>query len=294
MAHALACTTDNGKPNSAWPTRLRSEAGSTKRSPIIAGRSNARPMRRPSTIWGCCWPGRANSTRPSPSFVGRWKSNPIVRFGPCQPGAGLAEQGRFDEAMEHLRRALEINPRGVNAYAPWSHLLLSGEIRRSPGRVGAGDRARSLQYRGPQRSGSAFFELGKIDESIAQFEAALALDPRFRPGPHQSGRCADRAGRIDEAMAHYRRALELDPTNPVAAPGARKAASARRRAADPLNRHSSRPHAGAVSRLKQPGPLLSKINAIGRRRARPSSVKLVATRLRLDRGSSILPLRRAQ
>ena len=64
--------------------------------------------------------------------------------------------------------------------------------------------------------GSALFYLGKFDEAIPHYEAALAIDPNFVPAHiNLTGPLAAR-GRIDEAIAHYRRALELDPSNALA------------------------------------------------------------------------------
>ena len=82
--------------------------------------------------------------------------------------------------MKHLRRALEINPRGVNAYVTLAHVLVFqkkfDEARLEFERAIAID-----PYNASARNdlGSTFFEQGEIDESIPHYEAALAIDPNF-------------------------------------------------------------------------------------------------------------------
>ena len=176
------------KPNSAWPTRSLGKAGSTTRSPIIAGRSNTRSIPRPLTIWDRCWPSRASWTRPSPSFVGRWRIDPDSFAGSCQPGpgAGAAEsirrvagtfpprpgnqparrrracglahllrlEGRIDEARAEFERAVAIDPHNAAARNDLGSMLLRArKDRRVDRRVRGGLGHRSQLPPGPHQSG---------------------------------------------------------------------------------------------------------------------------------------------
>jgi len=53
--------------------------------------------------------------------------------------------------------------------------------------------------------------MGRADESIAEMQRALALDPLFPIVSTNLGRAYAFARRFDEAVAHYRLALEMEP-----------------------------------------------------------------------------------
>jgi tetratricopeptide (TPR) repeat protein len=61
--------------------------------------------------------------------------------------------------------------------------------------------------------GAAYLEHGRLDEALAQFEAAAALDPQF-PGVHVlKGLAEDAANRPAQAAAAYRAAWQRQPAN---------------------------------------------------------------------------------
>ena len=168
------------RPNWAWPTRWLGRAGATRRSPIIAGPSSTRPIPGPITIWGRYSAGRANWTRRSPSFARRWQSNPIRFPAHVNLGVALGHQNRFDESLEHFRRALEINPRGVSTHRGLAHLLLlEGKPTRLPSSSG---RSRSIRDTAARNDlATTLLRQNKFDQAIPQLEAALAVDPRLLP-----------------------------------------------------------------------------------------------------------------
>ena len=47
--------------------------------------------------------------------------------------------------------------------------------------------------------------LGRLEEAIAQYEQALAIDPNFAMAHYNLGIAVDKSGRPDEAAVHYRR-----------------------------------------------------------------------------------------
>ena len=52
---------------------------------------------------------------------------------------------------------------------------------------------------------------GRLDETLAHYQQALAIDPNCAEAHNNMGVALVRLGRLDEALAHYRRALELWP-----------------------------------------------------------------------------------
>jgi adenylate cyclase len=90
-------------------------------------------------------------------------------------------QGRFDEAAEHARRAVQVAPGAADA-ACYACFVLA--FAGHPGEaVGHGERAMSLSPNHPARYlgilGNAYRLSGRIEEAIAAFRAYHARNPGF-------------------------------------------------------------------------------------------------------------------
>lgn len=59
--------------------------------------------------------------------------------------------------------------------------------------------------------GIVFFDLGRDDEAIRDFGAAISSDPTTAIAYYNRGLAYERTGKLAEAVEDYRRALELDP-----------------------------------------------------------------------------------
>lgn len=95
-------------------------------------------------------------------------------------GEALAMQGRADEAVGHLRRAVMLDPSSFDGHMGLASLLLQGG--------------------------------GDTTEARGHLEAADRAKPDAR-ARHLLGVIAESEGRRDEAVAYYRGALEVDPTS---------------------------------------------------------------------------------
>ncbi|MFT3965351.1 MAG: tetratricopeptide repeat protein [Sphingobium sp.] len=60
-------------------------------------------------------------------------------------------------------------------------------------------------------------QLGELDDSIARWDALIALVPDHAVAHHEKALILNRAGRMDDAIAAMRKACEADAGNPVAA-----------------------------------------------------------------------------
>jgi len=89
----------------------------------------------------------------------------------------LIEDGQYDEAALHYRKALEGKP---------SALAHSG-------------------------LGYALNQLGRLDEAAAEHEAAVALDPGLAEVHRNRALTQARLGKYDEAILSYRRAIAIEP-----------------------------------------------------------------------------------
>ena len=98
-------------------------------------------------------------------------------------GAILDELGHFDEAETHLRRAIALNPQAQNAY-----LNLS----------------------------KALYEQGRYEEALEAARIAIEQDPDFVEAHFNLGAILNMLGRFEEAETHLRRAIVLNPQAPKA------------------------------------------------------------------------------
>ena len=93
-------------------------------------------------------------------------------------GNVLARKGRLDEAIVHLRQAIELRPD-----YPDAHYNL----------------------------GTALFQKGDLDGAIAQWRTTLSIHP-YDAGAHTSlGNALVQKGFLGEAVDHYERALQSEP-----------------------------------------------------------------------------------
>src|SRR5262249_27686307 len=59
--------------------------------------------------------------------------------------------------------------------------------------------------------GNALRRKGDLDGAIACYRTAIALDPKHATAHHNLGKALAQKGRVDEAIACYKKAIELDP-----------------------------------------------------------------------------------
>lgn len=59
--------------------------------------------------------------------------------------------------------------------------------------------------------GHALFDQGKVEEAIAQYQAALEINPDYAEACNNLGNALLQEGKVDEAIAHLQRALQINP-----------------------------------------------------------------------------------
>jgi len=127
----------------------------------------------------------------------------------------LASPDRKEEAISHLRRAVEI-------YSPYSRAwdaLGRGylETHRWDEAIAAFQKASTLapDYPNPQNNiGLAYVALGRWDDAVAAFRRAVALRPGLAQVHRNLADVYEKKGWTEAALAQ--RAIELNPTDPLA------------------------------------------------------------------------------
>lgn len=95
----------------------------------------------------------------------------------------LVAEGRYEEAVNHCRRSIEINPAN-----PVPHV----------------------------NAGNALVELDRAEEAVVHYEAALEIDPDRTVALYNLGNAQIRLARHEEAANSFRRVLEIEPDLTIA------------------------------------------------------------------------------
>ncbi len=61
--------------------------------------------------------------------------------------------------------------------------------------------------------GGTYHDKGMIDEAIAEYKKAIAIDPNYVSAHHLLGIACHDKGMIDEAIAEYKKAIAIDPNH---------------------------------------------------------------------------------
>ncbi len=142
----------------------------------------------------------------------------INELAPLQPDAWhlrgvIATQiGRPDVALEHIRKAIELNP-----FTPVFHNSL-GSTFEALGQIEKAleEYERALEIKGDYSE--AHFNVGRMHERLRQFpqaqkayHLALRCNAGYPEAEHRLGRVALELNQADEAAEHFRKALRIKP-----------------------------------------------------------------------------------
>jgi tetratricopeptide (TPR) repeat protein len=127
-------------------------------------------------------------------------------------GAALAAQGKFNEAIPHYERALELKPDYADARIDLGIALADqGKWDEAIQQYNQALQVNPDSAKGHFNLGAALYGQGKGAEAIQQFEQALQLNPDFAEAHCDLGAALANRGQWDEAIKHDLRALELNP-----------------------------------------------------------------------------------
>jgi tetratricopeptide (TPR) repeat protein len=134
----------------------------------------------------------------------------LVQLGRLRLG-----EGKTEEAVGFLRRAVKANPRVASAHRNLAVLLFQtgrfDEALASFEKVvalGPPD-AEALTCRGDCQN-----QLGRLEEAVASYDAAIALKPGLPQAHTNRAYALQRLGRLEEALDGYDRARALQPNAP--------------------------------------------------------------------------------
>jgi tetratricopeptide (TPR) repeat protein len=127
-------------------------------------------------------------------------------------GEALARQGKAEEAIQHYKNALQVDPNFVKA-----HNNLGLELRKQ----GKTDEALQHYKKALQidpnfellytNLADVLLDLGKTDEALQHYRKALQIRPDYVNAHNSLGVLLEKQGKTDEAIQHYRKALQIKP-----------------------------------------------------------------------------------
>ena len=132
-------------------------------------------------------------------------------------GAILTALGRFEEAETHLRRAIALNPQARNA-----HLNLGEALHNQARNEEAVDAYRVAIEQLPDDAlahsnlGMVLIELERFEESETHLRRAIALNPIHTEALYSLAKLRFKQQRYDEMLKLYQRLIDIDPTDAVA------------------------------------------------------------------------------
>ena len=126
----------------------------------------------------------------------------------------LALCNRWDEALAHAKRAVELAPENAAFFQNWCTLAV---LHKNYGEaVTAARAALSLnpaELRTQSNLGVALLHLGQIPEATSHFSAIVDAQPTAVSQCYLGICLLNQPGKRDEALTHLREAVRLDPTN---------------------------------------------------------------------------------
>ena len=158
-----------------------------------------------------------NDKQPVPALVAFREA---VAINPAEPryrdslGLLLLDRGQIDQALEHLKKALEIDPRFADGHF---HLGVAlAESRRWEDAIKSYQTAITLPtLTVPELAhnslGMALYNLKRYREAEAALRYAISLDPRFQAAYYNLGLVLVGEDRRAEAKAVFREARKLEP-----------------------------------------------------------------------------------
>jgi protein O-GlcNAc transferase len=130
-------------------------------------------------------------------------------------GVLCSQEGRHEEACEHLRAAIAIKPDAAGAFANLG--LVLHLMKRYEEALVSLEKAISLQpghAEAHNNRGNVLSDLKQHEEALASYERALAARPDYVDALINRGAALHDLNRNEEALASYERALALSPDRP--------------------------------------------------------------------------------
>jgi len=132
-------------------------------------------------------------------------------------GSELYAQGRYEEAISSLDKAIKFHPRLASAWA--GRGLACNAMRQYQEAIRCFDESLRIDRRNAavwHDKGNTLCAIGRLEGALNCFNEAIVIDPREARAWNNKGICLASLGRPDEALPCCVKATQLDPAYAVA------------------------------------------------------------------------------
>ena len=132
-------------------------------------------------------------------------------------GGALFQKGRFDEAIDHFKQALKINPGFADAHRDIGFVFLKQQ--KTDQAITAFEQALQMKENWGEvynYLGLAYAQNGQFETAIEKYNHALKLEPDYAEAMKNLGIAHQRLGQTQQAVENWQKALGLEPYNPDA------------------------------------------------------------------------------
>ncbi len=127
-------------------------------------------------------------------------------------GYSMISEGWYQEAIDHLHRALTLNFNYARAHYNLGNALFKiGQVKESKEEFLLALKFDPDYAEAHYNLGNALYREGKTIEAIEHYEHALRSKPDFASAHNNLGAALAAVGRLPEAIEHYNKALSLEP-----------------------------------------------------------------------------------
>jgi tetratricopeptide (TPR) repeat protein len=127
-------------------------------------------------------------------------------------GNALKQQGKFDKALFHYSKALQINPNFAEVHNNLGHILAcQKDYKDAIYHYNEALRIKPTYTQAHNNLGAVFAEQGNFEEAVYHFNKALEINPNYAGAYYNLGKIFANHGKIEKAILFYEKALELNP-----------------------------------------------------------------------------------
>ena len=129
-------------------------------------------------------------------------------------GSLLKDQGHIEEAVEHYRKAVQIDPNNYKAlYNLGMALAARGQFNEAIENFRQAIQIKPNDCGALVSLGIALANRGQFDEAIANFRQAIQIDPNNCEALNNLGIALATRGQFDEAIGNFRKAIQIKPND---------------------------------------------------------------------------------
>jgi len=140
--------------------------------------------------------------------------NPNVAFAQNDLGGILLREGRVEEAIPHLKKAVALEPAFSNAQNNLALALVQrGSLDEAELHFRKAVEANSGYFKAYESLGAIYLRTNRLDAAIAALQTAVAIQPSEAKAWNDLGVAFMQSGRPTDGLAAFQRAVQAEPRN---------------------------------------------------------------------------------